>query len=780
MDQVGEKSKGGRPRDPVWSEFEIVNDPQKKRLCACIWCRQEMKSEPKRMLLHLTNKCVGIDFETKQKYLARTGDVRPRHAKDDTVLANRITKLAAPACRKIVIAGGNFNTAFIHYMATLTGKPRPRVCFLPTAAADRDTAIIKFYDNCSTLDVEPYVQLSFVNSSKHHQSFDEVLLSMDAIVCSGGNTLNQQAIWRAQGIDIVLRQAWERGIVLGGASAGSLCWFEEGASDSRPKELSVVKCLGFLQGSHCPHYSEPDRRTFYHKLVYSGDMKAGYACDNDAGIYFEDFTVKHIVSARADAKVYYVSLSDGKLSELEIPTTHYINLRSSLTSPRLSMNAQLERQQRPTLDAESFGDDLWCNFFDESGEAATTAQGSDAQASTTPHGWSDSVLSDESLALGDHDANMLPARLDEFDTKAISMASDNSSHNHFPAQFGPSIQYPLVAIPIASAALSKPLCRYDGLLLVGTEQVQEPGQNYPPDQNRIFTTNFRAVNAAASTSSVPVPGVVRDMQWMNPTLVVLAVGKDIQFLHIALNAGSEFCACHLQEPISIAHSDTIREIAVPQGGHEGTILSGGFDETVCLTDVENHDVVMKFDARNVVSSVRWTPEANHVSWTTDGGNVSIADTRIRSATGQINFETPTYLRFDHTGGLFTHDYFSMHSIVLGYESGLLAFLDIRKPGMQSCYMTCKSPLESIGEVRKSTSNDFAIFGAGGFSLLDLHDADANSDKMGIGFAPKLMEACKTSGDFALGNNNLMAVSDSLGIVSVYDTQHLRRDHTMSF
>ncbi|CAK4137511.1 unnamed protein product [Aphanomyces euteiches] len=386
------------------------------------------------------------------------------------------------------------------------------------------------------------------------------------------------------------------------------------------------------------------------------------------------------------------------------------------------------------------------------------------------------------------------------------MASDNSSHNHFPAQFGPSIQYPLVAIPIASAgfhalskpwridfgivALSKPLCRYDGLLLVGTEQVQEPGQNYPPDQNRIFTTNFRAVNAAASTSSVPVPGVVRDMQWMNPTLVVLAVGKDIQFLHIALNAGSEFCACHLQEPISIAHSDTIREIAVPQGGHEGTILSGGrntigpcicstclcvgFDETVCLTDVENHDVVMKFDARNVVSSVRWTPEANHVSWTTDGGNVSIADTRIRSATGQINFETPTYLRFDHTGGLFTHDYFSMHSIVLGYESGLLAFLDIRKPGMQSC------PLESIGEVRKSTSNDFAIFGAGGFSLLDLHDADANSDKMGIGFAPKLMEACKTSGDFALGNNNLMAVSDSLGIVSVYDTQHLRRDHTMSF
>ncbi|KAF0700695.1 Aste57867_8749 [Aphanomyces stellatus] len=328
MDQVGEKAKGGRPRDPVWNEFEIVNDPQKKRLCACVWCRQEMKSEPKRMLLHLTSKCVGVDFETKQKYLVRSNEGKARSSKDDPMAAaaanHRITKISTQTSRKIVLAGGNFNSAFIHFMATLTGKPRPRICFLPTASADRESTILKFYQNCAALEVEPYVQLSFVSSLRDHQGFDEVLLSMDAIVCSGGNTLNQQAIWRAQGIDIILRQAWERGIVLGGASAGSLCWFEEGPSDSRPKDFSIVKCLGFLQGSHCPHYGEPDRRSFYHKLIYSGEMKPGYACDNDAGIYFEDFSVKNIVSARADAKVYYVSVADGKLSELELPTTHYI------------------------------------------------------------------------------------------------------------------------------------------------------------------------------------------------------------------------------------------------------------------------------------------------------------------------------------------------------------------------------------------------------------------------------------------------------------------------
>ena len=99
---------------------------------------------------------------------------------------------------------------------------------------------------------------------------------------------------------MILRQAWDRGIVLGGASAGSLCWFEEGTTDSRPKELSNVQCLGFLKGSHSPHYdAEPGRRPLYQKLIASGQMKPGYACDNDAGIYFEDNDVKRVVSTRA-------------------------------------------------------------------------------------------------------------------------------------------------------------------------------------------------------------------------------------------------------------------------------------------------------------------------------------------------------------------------------------------------------------------------------------------------------------------------------------------------
>lgn len=226
-----------------------------------------------------------------------------------------VSSLPSPI-RKILIAGGGFVTPFIRYMAELTGRTRPRICFLPTAVGDRPDAKLNFYNWCSSLNVEPFVQDVFIESLSQTKGWDEVLLSADAILVSGGNTLNQQAIWRAQGIDVVLREAWEHGIVLGGASAGSLCWFEEGTTDSRPKALSVVKCLGFLPGSHSPHYdAEPGRRPLYHDLIRHGHLKPGYACDNEAGLYFEGTALRRVVSAKDGAKCYHVSAVDGDVVE---------------------------------------------------------------------------------------------------------------------------------------------------------------------------------------------------------------------------------------------------------------------------------------------------------------------------------------------------------------------------------------------------------------------------------------------------------------------------------
>lgn len=222
--------------------------------------------------------------------------------------------------RQILIAGGGFGTAFIRYMAELTGKERPRLCYLPTASADAEAGIIRWYESCAPLDVVPSVQESFISSYVMDRSWRDVFLSVDGIVVSGGNTLNQQAIWRVQGIDRILREAWDRGIVLGGASAGSLCWFEEGTTDSRPREVTKIECLGFLRGSHSPHYdAEEVRRPTYHRLIGSGELKPGYACDNDAGIYFVDNEVRRVVKTREAAKAFYVALEGGRIVETELP-----------------------------------------------------------------------------------------------------------------------------------------------------------------------------------------------------------------------------------------------------------------------------------------------------------------------------------------------------------------------------------------------------------------------------------------------------------------------------
>lgn len=212
--------------------------------------------------------------------------------------------------------GGGQNKFFIKEIIKLTGKERPRICYLPTASGDSEEGIIRFYDLVSDLSVEPHVQKVWISSYNQKESFEEVLLSMDAIYVGGGNTLNMMAIWKAQGIDVVLKKALEKGIVLAGGSAGSLCWFENGTTDSRPKELSVVEGLGFLPFSHSPHYhSEEYRQPLYHKNIANGIFKAGYAMDDYSGIIFKNGKPFKVVSLGEEYNCYFVSVKEGKVVE---------------------------------------------------------------------------------------------------------------------------------------------------------------------------------------------------------------------------------------------------------------------------------------------------------------------------------------------------------------------------------------------------------------------------------------------------------------------------------
>lgn len=222
---------------------------------------------------------------------------------------------------RVIFAAGSGITSkvFISYIAGMTGKKNPRICHIPTATGDHPNTIVNWYTNCEDLEVRPYVMRTFINSLYTPQSFEEQLLNMDAIIVGGGNTLNMMAIWKAQGIDIALRKAYDSGIVMAGGSAGSLCWFNEGSTDSRPKELTVVQGLGFLNFSHSPHYlREEGRRPLYHRLIANQMMGPGYACDDEAAMIFVNGRLRHAVTLNAQHNCYYVSLDGEKISEQRI------------------------------------------------------------------------------------------------------------------------------------------------------------------------------------------------------------------------------------------------------------------------------------------------------------------------------------------------------------------------------------------------------------------------------------------------------------------------------
>lgn len=209
---------------------------------------------------------------------------------------------------------GRLTKEFLNHTKKLTGKAKPMMCFLPTASGDDEGYIERWFKACEGLNIESHVLRVWINSIDQQQSWEDLILPMDAIVVGGGNTLNMLAIWEAQGITKLLKQAYDNGTVMTGGSAGSLCWFNAGTTDSRPKKYSIVECLGFLNYSHCPHYhSEASRIPLYHENIETGKLTNGYACDDRSGVHFVNGEYKKTVSLDAINNSYYVSLKNGRV-----------------------------------------------------------------------------------------------------------------------------------------------------------------------------------------------------------------------------------------------------------------------------------------------------------------------------------------------------------------------------------------------------------------------------------------------------------------------------------
>ena len=222
--------------------------------------------------------------------------------------------------KHIVAFGGGIRTVgvkahpLITYVLSLAGKNRPKVCCIPTATGDSSPDLLRFYNNFRSSLCEPS-HLELFNRTV--RDIREYLLSQDVIFVLGGNTANMLAVWRVHCVDLALREAWEAGVVLCGGSAGSLCWFECGTTDSFDvNDLKpLYDGLGFLPGSHCPHYDgEEQRRPLYHSLISEG-FPPGYAIDDDAAVHFTGTEVSEVVSGRVGATAYRVELTGGQVVE---------------------------------------------------------------------------------------------------------------------------------------------------------------------------------------------------------------------------------------------------------------------------------------------------------------------------------------------------------------------------------------------------------------------------------------------------------------------------------
>jgi peptidase E len=194
---------------------------------------------------------------------------------------------------------------------SLTGKDDPKVCGLFTATGDDAARIALWYaawvdrpERASHVAVLP---MPNVDDLRRH------LLAQDAICVGGGSVAGLMVLWRLHGLDAVMREAWEAGVVLFGVSAGSLCWHSGGTTDSFGPDLRAwTDGLGLIAGSNCPHYnSEERRRPLYQRLVREGALAPGYAADDGVGLHYRGTELHEAVRDREDAAAWRVEV-DGE------------------------------------------------------------------------------------------------------------------------------------------------------------------------------------------------------------------------------------------------------------------------------------------------------------------------------------------------------------------------------------------------------------------------------------------------------------------------------------
>ena len=219
----------------------------------------------------------------------------------------------------ICIGGGGFGRnpkqrIIEKYIIDQSNSSTPNVLFIPTASAEDKSYIVNFYSCFSDLNCSP----SHINFFQRTPRLEGIINKADVIYVGGGNTKSMLAVWKEWKLDQLLMKAYNRGTVLSGVSAGAICWFDNGVTDSWASNLNVIDCMGILSGSCCPHYnSEQDRRPSVHKFIKDKKISSVYAIEDGAAMHFKNNNSYKNFSFIKDAKVFMVEENDGIIKEKE-------------------------------------------------------------------------------------------------------------------------------------------------------------------------------------------------------------------------------------------------------------------------------------------------------------------------------------------------------------------------------------------------------------------------------------------------------------------------------
>ncbi|MBV9196764.1 MAG: peptidase E [Solirubrobacterales bacterium] len=236
--------------------------------------------------------------------------------------------MATRATQIVAFGGGGFsmewgNTLLDDYVLGVTGVARPRVCFLPTASGDADHYVVRFYRAFSACRCEPshlslFRRETGVGDPRAH------LLAQDLVYVGGGSIVSLLGTWRAHGVDSILREAWQSGVVMCGGSAGSLCWFAHAVSGFHAGPPRAVDAMGLLPFTNAVHYDEePARREAVHRVVRAGGSTA-YAAGDGAALHFVGAELADVVSSRPGSRAFVVSRDDSGLVSERALTVRYL------------------------------------------------------------------------------------------------------------------------------------------------------------------------------------------------------------------------------------------------------------------------------------------------------------------------------------------------------------------------------------------------------------------------------------------------------------------------